>query len=426
MERLQLTRYVFGFVLTCVALCPSFPAFAIAIRASEAGAHLNSDLLQGGGADDTAIIQSLLDRAANGQRVHVIIDGPARVAGLDVHGNTLIECTPGGGFYLTDNSSRAIIRNAHRSRAAITDENIRIRGCFLNGNRRNQPSADITRPDISLDIASNKEADGTYISGLQFLGVSHLRIENTTLWNIRAFGALIANADHVDIRNVTIDHGGGPNADAMEYLVTDGLHFKGPLRHVRIQNIRLRVGDDGIAFNANDYETDDITVRNDFGPYVGQGPISDVTVDGVTFLPGSHSGFRIFSTSDRVDRIAIRNVSGIVRHYFMTIDLWMNRTSLGNVGRVDIDNVNVQQMAMPALYPLISLDARIEQLRISNLTTGPLNKPVLRLGPHANLGDLEVDVEVRTVGSTVLPSIEFDNRAHAEILMLVVRRASPN
>jgi hypothetical protein len=55
------------------------------------------------------------------------------------------------------------------------------------------------------------------------------------------------------------------DADVTDSLQTDGLHFKGPLRYVSIDSIKLRVGDDAIAFNANDFETNDITVRNDSG-----------------------------------------------------------------------------------------------------------------------------------------------------------------
>src|SRR5262249_32071540 len=118
------------------------------VRASTAGAHLDSDLMKGGGTDDTAVLQQLLDRAAGGKPLHLIIDGAALVGGLNVYGNTAIECTAGGGLYLKDGSSRAILRNAHRSREAILDEHIELRGCFLNGNRKNQPSADIPRPDL--------------------------------------------------------------------------------------------------------------------------------------------------------------------------------------------------------------------------------------------------------------------------------------
>jgi hypothetical protein len=88
------------------------------VLASSAGAHLNADLQKGGGDDDTQVLQRLLDGAANGRPVQLVIDGAALVSGLNVYGNTTIECTAGGGLYLKDGSSRAILRNAHRSRGA--------------------------------------------------------------------------------------------------------------------------------------------------------------------------------------------------------------------------------------------------------------------------------------------------------------------
>jgi len=322
------------------------------IHASEAGAALDSDLLNGGGTDDTAALQSVLDRAANGTPVHLVIDGPALVGGLNVYGNTTIEGINNGGLYLKDGSSRAIIRNANRSRGPISDQHITVSNCFLNGNRWNQPSAEICRPDMpAIDLMaqypSNKEPDGTYLSGLQFLGVNHLAIENVVLWNVRAFGVLIGNANRVDIRNVTIDHGGSP--DDTRYGNTDGLHFKGPLRYLTIDGAKIRVGDDGIALNADDYETDDLTIRNDFGPYVTQGSITDVLISNIHLMDISVGGIRLLSSKQRIDRVVISNVAGTVRGgYVVNIGHWMNPTSLGNFGSIQINNVNVDRSNWPA------------------------------------------------------------------------------
>src|SRR5687767_13153300 len=110
--------YAFGVSILLAANCAQAGTGRI-VHASEAGARLDSDLLKGGGTDDTKALQQLLERAADGNALHLIIDGPALVSGLNVHGNTTIECTARGGLYLKDASSRAIVRNAHRSRGAI-------------------------------------------------------------------------------------------------------------------------------------------------------------------------------------------------------------------------------------------------------------------------------------------------------------------
>jgi len=387
-----------GGILSVLALLASSTVVAKAgaiVRASAAGAHLDTHLLKGGGTDDTAVLQRLLDSASGGRPVHLILDGPALVSGLNIYGNTTLECTAGAGLYLKDGSSRAILRNAHRSRGPVLDEHINIRGCFLNGNRRNQPSANIPRPDLpNYTLPSGREKDGTFISGLQFLGVNYLVIDGVTLWNVRAFGALIANASYVDIHNVIVDDGGGANADLDEYDVTDGLHFKGPLRYVSIDSVKFRVGDDGIAFNANDFETDDVTTRNDFGPYVGQGPITDVTVSNVDFMAGQVCGIRILSTNELVDRIVISNVTGVVRAFLLEISHWVNPTSFGNVGSVSISNVTVDPQ--PSAYdrlPFISIDGRMKALSFQGLTTALLNeRPVIQIGPKASVGAIDLDV----------------------------------
>jgi hypothetical protein len=357
----------------------------------------------------------------------------------------VIECTAGGGLYLKYGASRAIIRNAHRSRGSILDEHIEIRGCFLNGNRAHQPSPEVERPDLpGFKLTSNKEPDGTFISGLQFLGVNYLRIDNVTLWNVRAFGALIANASYVDIHDVIVDAGGGADAGQLQ---TDGLHFKGPLRFVSIDSVKIRVGDDSIALSPNDFETDDISTRNDLGPYVGQGPITDVTVNNVQLMDAAY-GIRILSTNERIDRIAISNVVGTVRtNYLLTISHWMNSKSLGNIGRISVDNVSVDRPAAssppvetvkdarknPLFYgefnggssPFININDHIETLLLHHIGTRVLDRrPVIRFSPDAVVGMMDVDLAVndpQRVGRIV----ELDDGAQIGLLNLALQWQRP-
>ena len=62
------------------------------VIASEAGAKLDSDVTKGGGTDDTALIQSILDRAPKLGSLKLVVDGAILVKGLKVHSNTTIEC----------------------------------------------------------------------------------------------------------------------------------------------------------------------------------------------------------------------------------------------------------------------------------------------------------------------------------------------
>lgn len=403
------------------------------LLASSAGAALNSNLRTGGGTDDTAALQAVLNRAERGTPVHLVIDGATLVSGLNVYGNTIIECINGGGLYLKDGSSRSIIRNVHRSRDAIRDERITVRGCFLNGNRWNQSSA----TTLADGTPSNKEADGTFLTGLQFLGVNDLIIENVTLWNIRAFGALIGNANRIDIRNIVVDDG-ATSIDTRDYSNTDGLHFKGPLRYLSIDGAKIRTDDDALAFNANDYETDDLTIRDDFGPYVGQGPITDVTVNNIQLMD-TVWGVRLLSSRERIDRITITNVTGTVRGgYVFNLSHFMNPTSMGNFGAISISNVDVDRSnletklaaevkgwaTIPRLgielnggsLPFISVNSPVETLSLQHIHTKATDpRPILRLGPDARIQMLTADLRIYDPELQATP-IQLDNGSRIDNL----------
>jgi hypothetical protein len=410
------------------------------VRASAAGAKLDSDLLKGGGTDDTRVLQSVLDRAAKGAQLYLIVDGPALVSGLDVYANTTIEFTTGAGLYLKNDSSRAILRNAHRSRGTIADEHIEIRGGFLNGNRRNQPSAYVRRPDWGeASEKSNSEKDGTFISGLQFSGVNDLKIEGLTIWNTRAFGALISNGRHITVRNVVIDDGGGADGVSDEYINTDALHFVGPLQYLTVDSVKTHVGDDAIALNANPDDPDNADARNDFGPFVGQGPITDVSISNVELMETA-DGFRFESSNERIDRVVVNNVTGTVRYYLAAFSHWLIPSGFGNVGSIILSNVTVDRSG--AGWPrdelttrpdkakdligyyqysefnggdlyMVGVNCHVETLLLRNISTRAHDDlPILTVGPEGNVGTLTAEL---TVVDPDLRSIPVQlNQGHVE------------
>lgn len=390
------------------------------VLASNAGAALDSDLMRGGGTDDTATLQRVLDRGKSGRPVHLIVDGAALVHGLEVYGNTTFECVRGGGLYLKDGSSRAILRNAHRSRTAIVDERITVRGCFLNGNRVHQPGP---KPEVFAGqmFESNQEADGTFISGLQFFGVNDLVIEDVTLWNIRAFGAWIANAARIDIRNVIVDHGAPGDVD-LHYANVDGLHFNGPVRYLTIIGLKLRSVDDGLALTANDHSNSDLTLNNDSGPYVGQGPITDVAVNNVVLMDAVQ-GMRFLSSTERLDRVVISNVTGTIKgSWFATLSNFMNPEALGNFGSITLSNVNVGRVLPDAalsgewadlvraskddkalyaefneaVFPLININAHIDNFILKDFSSRIVDRrPIIRLGPNARVRAMTAELNLQ-------------------------------
>jgi hypothetical protein len=403
--------------------------------ASKAGASLDTDLLAGGGSDDTATLQRLLDRAADGKGFHLVVDGPALISGLTVYGKTTIECMAGGGFYLKDGSLGAVIRNAHRSRKAIVDEHIEIRGCFINGNRIGQPRALVPEKSFFQYVL---EADGTFRSGLQFFGVRYLSIENVTLWNVHGFHSWIANGKFISIRNVLVDTGiptfpdQASLAEQKEWTRKhwsndDGLHFTGPIQYLVVDNAKLRTWDDNISLCANDWGLagDDITLKNEMGPFVGQGPITDVIINNVIFMD-SHKGIRMLSSDQRMDRIVVQNVTGTNRERFAMLSHMAN-PGRGNFGSITFSNVNVDGAPHPRwseLYgnvetmpdanriifleedelPLFALNAHIENLQFNAVVTRPVdNRPLIRVGPHAAIGMLKASFSIHDPDARAVP-----------------------
>ena len=115
------------------------------VIASEAGAKLDSDVTKGGGTDDTALIQSILDRAPKLGSLKLVVDGPILVKGLKVHSNTTIEClTSDCGFFLADHStSRSSATPIPRSQSARTTTS-RSSAAPTTATARNRPT---TCPD---------------------------------------------------------------------------------------------------------------------------------------------------------------------------------------------------------------------------------------------------------------------------------------
>jgi len=406
----------------------------VPVRASQAGAKLDADLLKGGGTDDTAVLQRLLDRAKDGAPVHVIVDGPAVVRGLEIYGNTVLEFTAGAGLYLEDHADRALLRNAHRSRGTIIDEHISIIGGFLNGNRDGQQL-------VSPKRQVNQEADGSFKTVMQFFGVNYLTIRNTTIWDGRSFGLWVGNANHIEIQNIAVDSNYGPYpgeatfAEQKKFLDRiprsncDGLHFNGPIQYLTIDGARLRTEDDSIALNANDSGSSDMTIDNDMGPYVGQGPITDIVIRNVQFMD-TLQGFRLLSTDQRIDRVVIDHVTGTVRHRFAILSHFINQAAFGNFGSIVFDHINVNPTPSgswleiyPDKYerqprtswskwdlseegdlPLFSLNSPVEHLALRHVALKAVDsRPIIRVGADAAIDVLEADISLSDPANRAVP-----------------------
>ncbi len=308
--------------------------------ASQCGAKLDSNIISGGGTDDTAIIQSILNRAPEMGHLHLIIDGAALVHGLNIHSNTTIECLNAScGFFLSAQSNRSVIQNVHPNMSGERkDKNITLLGGTYNQNCKEQ---------LHHTTEKGKEK---WVIGMEFYGVENLTMRDVTIRDQRTFAMLLGNWFRVVMENISIDLPGH-----MDFQNQDGIHFFGPGQFLTMRNIQGSSGDDFIALapDENDYVSD----------------ISDVLIDGV-FLNNADQGIRLLSRAKgRLDRVIIKNITGTYKSFGFYIDPWFKGDG-GNFGNIIIDTVNLSQSPPNYNYTtpfLFRLGGKIESLTLKNI-----------------------------------------------------------
>jgi hypothetical protein len=318
------------------------------IFASQTGAKLDSNVYTGGGLDDTAILQSVLDKAKNAENLHLIMDGAALIRGLDIYSNTTIEClNPSCGFFLAPQSNRSVIKNANPvMHGERLDRNISLLNGTYNQNCKEQ-----------LHHIVDQNRDGSafgkeiWVIGMEFYGVENFLMRDVTIRNQRTFALLMGNWFRVTMENIFIDL--PDQADAQNQ---DGLHFWGPGQFLSMKNIQGRSGDDFIALAPD--ENDNIS------------SITDVLIDGV-ILNNADQGIRLLSRDDgRLDRVIIKNVTGTYRSYGFYINPWFKGAKGGNFGNIVFDTIDLRQSEPNYKYTppmLFRLGGRIESLTLRNI-----------------------------------------------------------
>ncbi len=369
------------------------------IYASATGAALDSDVLTGGGHDDTAPLQAALDQALNGP-LELVMDGAALVSGLNVHSHTTIRClTSSCGFFLQKQSNRPILINPHRTAdpAAIVDQDIRLLGGTYNGNGL---------PDEKGAVDGNQlksTREYSFTVALGFYGIADFTAAGITILHPRNYALHLANWRHVVLENDRVDVG------VSEGINYDGIHFNGPGQDASIRNLSVHAWDDALAFNADDQavvnhpDGPHMSSPISYGvPWIVNGPISDVVVDGL-FLDRSLFGLRILSTVSRVDRIAVRNIHGDTRGWAVTIDNYFGtfRTGPGNIGGVTIENVDVHPHDWPDAYKwsqdrvnkYINVGCAIESLTLKNIRHSHRSddRPAINFATNARVQTLQID-----------------------------------
>lgn len=102
-------------------------------------AKLDSNVHTGGGTDNTAAIQAVLDMAKDGDGVHLIMDGAALISKIKLYSNTTIEClNKDCGFFQIPHTDDCMVTNAIWDDREIKTWNISLLGGTYNQNCRYQ------------------------------------------------------------------------------------------------------------------------------------------------------------------------------------------------------------------------------------------------------------------------------------------------
>jgi hypothetical protein len=388
--------------LAAVHAAPS--ADARIVIASEAGAKLDSDVNKGGGTDDTALIQAILDRAPKLGSLRLIVDGAILVKGLKVHSNTTIEClTSDCGFFLADHVDQPIVRNADPSATERKNHNITFLGGTYNGNSAKQ---------TGIGSFAKLPPGKNWANAFALYGVEQVTLRDVTIKDASAMAVQFSNWRRVTCENIFI-----------QKAVSCGIQFQGPGQFLSMRNIHGNAADDFIALNADDYHTDwnkkgEFALNDFFGPNVSFGPIMDVDIEGV-FIDGGHNGIRIMSRVSRVDRVSIRNVQGTFTKYgFFISPAWRPG---GNLGNITFENIDLRPLE-PDFGPLpfvFLIQGNIEQLTLRNIHSHqPIDsRPVVWVQPSSDIGVLRVDgmnVHQQDPRSAQTPVIQVDG--HIDLL----------
>ena len=326
------------------------------VLASATSAALNSNVKNGGGTDDTAALQQVLDSAASAGGVRLVMDGAALVSSLRVHSNTTIECLNADcGFFQAPQSNSALLINANPAADAIIDRNITLIGGTYNQNCLHQEHH--VPPDVHYTKADH------YSVGLAFFGVENLVVRDITIRNFRTFAFLMSNWVRVTIENVHLDL-----PDLISHGNQDGIHVQGPGRQLILRNIRGKTGDDFIALNGDEESNGQ---QSWFHPKCTVGPMTDILVDGL-MVDDASQVVRILSRENSQDRITIRNVSGNYRSFGFYLSAWdyQKRGMHGDFGSIVIENVDLRQTKADYTYTdpfLFRISGRHKSLALRNI-----------------------------------------------------------
>lgn len=314
-------------------------------------ASLTSNVYTGGGEDDTAAIQAVLDEAKDENvGVYLIMDGAARISQLKLYSNTTIECmSKDCGFFQTEWMNRCMITTALWDYHQIKTRNITLLGGTYHQNGQNQEH---DCPCVLHTTKRDKlnEYNNHYTHAIEFYGVENVLLRDLTVRDFRCYAVMIGCFKNVTIDQVWLDLPYGTRGNQ------DGFHFWGPGQFLNVLHSGGKVGDDVI----------------NVGPDEGdkESSITDVLIDGIFMDDGEQAVRLLTRGTGRLDRVTIRNISGSYRSYGFYIDPWFVDDTMGNFGNIFIENVDLKANKNTYTYHppiLFNVGGNMECLTLKNI-----------------------------------------------------------
>lgn len=315
-------------------------------------AALDSNVHTGGGTDDTAALQAVLDIAKDDDvGVHLIMDGAALISRLLVYSDTTIEClNKDCGFYQIDHTNNSMLTNANWAHYEIKTRNIQLLGGTYNQNCLNQAHDHSRGEQYYTTPDSRKIKETEFNLCLEFYGVGDMLVRDLTIAQFRTFAFTVGCFKNVTVENVWLDMKHHMNGNQ------DGFHFWGPGQYLTVRNCGGCVSDD--IMNIGPDEMDEVS------------DITDVLVDGL-FLEDAEQAVRLLSRgSGRLDRVTVRNVTGQYRSFGFYINPWFESNTFGNFGNIFFENIDLKENTHTYKYYgpiLFSVGGNIECLTLKNI-----------------------------------------------------------
>jgi hypothetical protein len=289
------------------------------LYASRSGCALDSNINTGGGTDDTAALQAILDLAQDGKPLELVLDGVARISTLRVWRNTTIRCMPGAGVFQTAGTNWHILTTGYVLPTEPSHDNIQILGGVWNGNGNNQDRWE----------NADDEPPRLWNCGIWIGWAKNFIARDVVVRNAKTFSWVLMQSEGMWIENCkSVWDDGGDGAIGQN---RDGLHFWGTVKNVVVKNFWCNSDDDVLAFNSDENIDYPDPRRGTTG-----GELRNIVVDGCHFA-NSSNGVRFigYNTPEPVvDHIVLREIYGRV----MTVPMQFDGV---NAGYISIDGWHV-------------------------------------------------------------------------------------